>query len=209
MSVKEAGWSGFVEESSSSLSLRGSDALEKLLEDYAFKSVLDIGSDSGAHTREFLRYGKHVSSIDLNASDGFIPDCIGDYLTKHYSMQFDAIWCCHVLEHNMDSGAFIRKIYRDLKLDGVCAITVPPAKHNIVNGHVSIWNAGLLLYNMVLCGFDCSAAAVKTYGYNISVIVKKVPAPGCDVSTPIEDLAAYFPVEVQQGFDGRITSVNW
>ena len=109
----------------------------------------------------------------------------------------------------MDSGAFIRKLYKDLKLDGVCAITVPPAKHDIVCGHVSIWNAGLLLYNMVLCGFDCRAAAVKTYGYNISVIVQKKPACGCDASTPIEKLATYFPIEVEQGFDGRIAKINW
>lgn len=209
MSVKEAGWSGFVADPSSTLSLRGSDALEKLLNEFSFESVLDIGCNVGAHTREFMRYGKNVSSIDLYACDDFVPDCIGDYLTMHYSTQFDAIWCCHVLEHNMDSGMFIRKIYSDLKLDGVCVITVPPAKHDIVNGHVSIWNAGLLLYNMVLCGFDCSAAAVKTYGYNISVIVKKRPACVCDVNTPIEELEAYFPIEVRQGFDGRITSINW
>lgn len=209
MSVNDAGWSGYVEEPSSLLQFRGADAFEKLVNDYSFETVLDVGSEDGVHSREFQRYGKIVSSIDLSASDEFKPDHIGDYLTKHYDRQFDAIWCCHVLEHNIDSGSFISKLYKDLKPGGVCAITVPPAKHDIVCGHVSIWNAGLLLYNMVLCGFDCSTAAVKTYAYNISVIVKKSPVRNCDVSTPIEDLAAYFPIEIQQGFDGRITSINW
>ena len=192
MSVKEAGWSEFIEEPSSSLALRGGDALEKLLDDYSFESVLDLGCDIGAHTNEFRRHGKKVSSIDLASCADFVPDCVGDYLTTQYSGQFDAIWCCHVLEHILDTGAFIRKMYQDLKPDGVCAITVPPAKHNIVDGHVSIWNAGLLLYNMVLCGFDCSAAAVKTYGHNISVIVKKVPAGKCDVNTSVQNLSAFF-----------------
>src|SRR5690606_36120022 len=59
---------------------------------------------------------------------------------------------------------------------GVLALTVPPLKSRIVGGHVSLWNAGLLLYNLVLAGFDCSRARILQYGYNISVILTKTPA---------------------------------
>ena len=52
-------------------------------------------------------------------------------------------------------------------------VTVPPAKQRISGGHVSLWNAGLLLYHLVLAGFDCSQAETMRYDYNVSVIVKK------------------------------------
>ena len=46
-------------------------------------------------------------------------------------------------------------------------------KNEIVGGHLSLWNSGLLLYQLVIAGFDCKDAIVKKYGYNISIIVKK------------------------------------
>jgi SAM-dependent methyltransferase len=209
MSVNEAGWKGFVEEPSSSLMFRGGDAFEKLLEDYEFQSILDVGCGDGLHTLEFKKFGKTVSSIDSLSNSHFIADRTTEYLTTDYAAKFDAIWCCHVLEHNLDVAVFLKKIYQDLKMNGVLAITVPPAKHNIVDGHVSIWNAGLLLYNMIICGFDCSNAAVKTYGYNISVIVQKAPTKFSYFETSLEKLSTYFPVEVENGFDGRLKTINW
>jgi hypothetical protein len=95
---------------------------------------------------------------------------------------------------------------------GIIAITVPPAKHQIVGGHVTIWNAGLLLYNLIIAGNDCRLAAVKSEGYDISVIAPKVPIrlPNLrrDVGD-IETLQGYFPLAAKQGFDGRISELNW
>ena len=56
---------------------------------------------------------------------------------------------------------------------GILAITVPPTRNTIVGGHVSNWNAGLLLYHLVLAGFNCKNANILKYYYNISIIVKK------------------------------------
>ena len=58
MSVIEAGWQGFIEEPNSCFDFRGGDAFEKLLKDYTFESILDIGSGDGQHTLEFKKYGK-------------------------------------------------------------------------------------------------------------------------------------------------------
>ena len=93
-----------------------------------------------------------------------------------------------------------------------CSSSVPPLKHQIVGGHVSLWNAGLLLYRLILAGFDCSNAAVKSYGYNISVVVRRrniqLPKLIRD-SGDIAQLSAYFPKPVNHGFDGRIDELNW
>ncbi len=143
------------------------EALNKVLE-MDFETVLDIGSGSGQHAYEFRKHGKEVTTIDLSEP----ADYVGDYM-KVFVPYHDCIWASHVLEHQRDPGLFLEKCYRDLKDDGILAITVPPRKDAIVGGHVTLWNAGLLLYNLVLAGFDCSKASVKTYGYNVSVVVRK------------------------------------
>ena len=86
---------------------------------------------------------------------------------------------------------------------------------------MSIWNAGLVLYNMVMAGIDCSRASVKSYGYNISVIVD-IPSSSVMLNGiiandlthdhgDIDRLAPFFPesLHVHEGFDGRIGEVNW
>ncbi|HSH29766.1 MAG TPA: hypothetical protein VK971_07660, partial [Thiohalobacter sp.] len=114
--------------------------------------------------------------------------------------------------HQVDPGAFLRRMYRDLKPGGVLAVTVPPLKHEIVGGHVTLWNAGLLLYQLIMAGFDCSQARVGTYGYNISVIVERQGFNMPDLKHDcgdIETLAPYFPLPVWQGFDGRVGDIGW
>ena len=92
------------------------------------------------------------------------------------------------------------------------AITVPPAMHQIVGGHLSVWNAGLLLYHLILAGFDCRNAHVCQYGYNISVILRKrlieLPALHYD-SGDINRLAQFLPDGLSEGFNGDIRKLNW
>lgn len=106
----------------------------------------------------------------------------------------------------------IQKIYRDLSKNGVLAITVPPLKYSIVGGHLSLWNAGMLIYHLIMAGFNCSKAAILQYDYNISVIVRKKAAalPPLDHdSGDIERLKDYFPFQVIEGFGGRIQRCRW
>lgn len=179
-------------------------------------NVLDIGSGDGSHARYMRDHGKNVIAVSLEPP----ADWVGDYLTGECLKKFDAIWACHVLEHQPNPGLFLKKCFSDLKDGGVLAITVPPAKHNIVGGHVTLWNAGLLLYNMILAGFDCREARVsRNYPaveggtpYNISVIVKKREAvlPTLRMDTgDIEALAKFFPFPAEHGFNGSLPAINW
>ncbi len=193
--------------------------LKKLISEYGFETVLDIGSGSGKHAEYFKQRGKEVTTCDIGRSDEFKKSengaiFKGNYLDFQFPEKYDAVWCCHVLEHQPNVNAFLKKVLNDLKEDGVLALTVPPRKPKIVGGHLTMWNGGLLLYNLILAGFDCSEARLKQHEYNISVLVQKKPI---DIESlylrydngDIETLAEFFPFPVEQGFDGDVMEVNW
>ncbi len=163
-------------------------------------SLLDIGSGKGDHASGFRRCFQ-VTTIDLTHDADFKQD----YLNLHFNEPFDCIWASHVLEHQRNPGWFLDKVRQDLRPNGVLAVTVPPRKDEIVGGHVSLWNAGLLLYHLVLARFDCSKASVFMHGYNISAVLRKktidLPPLTMD-SGDINRLGRYFPLEVKEGFDG-------
>jgi len=186
-------------------------AIAMVLQKYRFQTVLDIGCGQGLHTQEFRRHAKTVTGLDASNHWGE-PDILGDFCSTVFSEPFDLVWCSHTLEHQVNVQQFLLKIFSVLQPGGILAITVPPAKPYIVGGHVSIWNAGLLLYNLILAGFDCRNAMVRQYDYNISVIVRKAPAylPPLKMDNgDIEALSQYFPFEAAQNFNGDIMELNW
>lgn len=173
--------------------------------------ILDVGAGvNSLHTKAIRAAGLYVETNDILESDHQ-----GDYLSIGDIGTFDGIWCSHVLEHQRNPGLFLDRIHKDLREGGILAITVPPRKDLIVGGHVSLWNAGLLLYHLILARFDCRNAMVATYGYNISVILNKhtisdlpeLKHDGGDINT----LAKYFPtgIEAKERFNGFIVNHNW
>lgn len=202
-------------------SFRGSQALARLMAYDDVKTVLDVGSGAGDHARLMRGRGKSVTTISL------VPpaDIVGDFMTVDISQGFDAIWASHVLEHQPNVNLFLRRCFSLLRDDGVLAITVPPYKSNVVGGHLTTWNSGVLLYNLVIAGFDCREARVsgnyssgtdscgeKYPPYNISVIVRKRAATLPPIhfdSGDIGRLAEFFPCPVTDGFDGRLPPVRW
>lgn len=203
------------------------EALDFLIKKYRPAHVLDVGCGDGKHTREFLGSGISVCANDIYIHPNLqvLKDKYGDSLTfvnrnfndgfQVLSSGFDCIWASHVLEHQLNPQGFLEKCFHLLNDEnGVFAVTVPPMKSRIVGGHVSLWNAGLLLYRLVLAGFDCSDAHVKSYGYNISVVVRKKARPPVQLkydSGDITTLAPYFPTElnVSENFEGNISECNW
>ncbi len=189
----------------------GQDAAEIFLQSLDPGSkVLDIGAGhSDAMKKRIENAGHQYTALDIQNGENWEL-----HLRPRHFCAYDAVWMSHVLEHLMDTHAALQKIHNVLRGNGVVAITVPPLKHVIVGGHVSLWNAGLLLYRLVLAGFDCRGAAVKTYEYNCSVVVRRqligeLPPLTHDAGD-LTALAKYLPVKVHNdSFAGEIANLNW
>lgn len=185
-------------------------ALNYLLEKESFKTVLDIGSGSGKHADTFEKHGKEVTRFDFGKSRAFTDDnkvLIGDFVSYSFDGHYDLVWASHVLEHTIHTHAFLSKIRAVVKPGGIVTISVPPAKPEFVGGHVTLWTPALLLYRLVLAGFDCSNAKVFVYGYNISVILTAIENEVVisDLAwdyNDIERLKKWFPKDLRAGMDG-------
>lgn len=195
--------------------LLSDQAIQRLMkDDIQFKTVLDVGCGSGIHTKMFRDAGYDVTAVDHQALCDNIVMPYGIDYDAHMDKQYDLVWTSHVLEHQMNTHTFLSCLKADLKEGGWLCTTVPPLKHQIVGGHVTLWNAGLLLYNLVMSGFDCSKSKIKSYDYNITVIIQKksIDLPKnlhWDIGD-IEKLSAYFPAPYnRQSFNGQITEHNW
>jgi SAM-dependent methyltransferase len=154
-------------------------AVTRVLGLYDVETILDVGSGEGIHADRFLDAGKKVTCIDYGKSIYFEKKSknkdaiIGDYLNYKFDKKFDLVWLSHVLEHQSSPGQFLEKCFQDVKLGGYIVVSVPPRKDMIVGGHVSFFNPGILIYQLILAGFDCSNAEICCYGYNISIIARK------------------------------------
>lgn len=206
--------------------VRGGEALDRLLAYEDVETVLDIGAGDGEHAKIMAAAGKQVTCVSLqpkpetmNGEAAWIQKNIMADIAD-IGFEYDAIWASHVLEHQPNPNAFLKRCYDLLADDGVLAITVPPGKNEIVGGHLTVWNSGLLIYNLIIAGFDCSEARVSGcythlnghQPYNLSVIVRKKEAelPKLDMDFgDIGRLQAFFPLPVAHGFDGNLRPCNW
>lgn len=194
------------------------EAIKKLVNDFEFSSVLDIGSGAGAHSDYFLSKGKKVTAVDFGTSIYFERrtndyTCIkGDFLKIPFEETFDCIWASHVLEHQLNVNQFLQKCIACCKPGGLIAITVPPRKDQLVGGHLTLWTPGLLIYNLVMAGLDCSDASILAYGYNISVIARNIKRDDVQLDFDCGDikrLQSFFPASFSEGNSGWIEEFNW
>jgi SAM-dependent methyltransferase len=166
--------------------------------------LLDVGGGNGVHTHFFRDNGFEVDLVDI--VDG-TPErvYVGDFVDFAYPKRYDVIWASHVLEHILNPGQFVRQLLSCAKEGGFLCVTVPPAKSEMTFGHVTQWNAGLLLIHLIKAGLDCRDARVYTKGYNISIITKVKYRTN-------ENYLKWLPssIVVNGGyFLGDIDSLNW
>ena len=95
----------------------GELAMKKMVDDFIFNSVIDIGCGEGAASKFFTEHGKCVTACDYGRSvhfENFMAEnvIIGDFNQMEFKHQYDAVWCSHILEHQMDVQYFLTKINR-------------------------------------------------------------------------------------------------
>lgn len=192
--------------------MRGKEALERFLA-YELRYVLDIGSGKGIHASMMRDHGVKVTTIDSSQE----ADIQCEYMLRPFYNQFDGIWACHVLEHTINPGAMLKKMLVEAKPGGVIAVTVPWGRDDLVDGHVTTWYEGFLLYQMVVAGYDCSEARVGVcyegkYIKECSVITKAIQRPRMPIKYDkgdLELLRPYFPCNVYHGITAKFGNVNW
>ena len=146
------------------------EAVALLLREYQFETLLDVGSCELEHAKIFSAFGKSVTTLDAVEA----ADIEADFLEADISSRYDAVFCSHVLEHQRNPGLFVDKLFDILPDNGILALTTPPeCTHFITLSHCNWFNAGMLLYHLVMAGFDCREARILTYGYNTSIVLRK------------------------------------
>ena len=160
----------------------GKDCLWKLIKDYEFESVLDLGAGEGIQSRFFQKNGKKVTAIVGDETSNFKKEnfdninlVFKDFLKYTPTEKFDCIWASHILEHQFNIGLFLDKTYNSLKDNGILALTVPPRETLAGGGHLYYFSPGNLIYHLLCHGFDLRNMRLKEYGYNLSIICHKRP----------------------------------
>jgi SAM-dependent methyltransferase len=207
----------------------GKDAIEKILSIRTWQSFLDIGAGK-CQQSNFLKNktGKAIYTNDIslegkNCSNKHNYDFVGEFQNINFkNKKFDVVCAIHVLEHVLNVNFFLKKMIGITKENGYLCIVVPIRKPFVVSGHMTIWNPGLLLYNLVVAGLDCRECMILQKDYEISVIVKvNKRDTGKDHlilhrdSGDLKELKNYFPKILQESideydcFDGDIFMLNW
>lgn len=135
-----------------------------------FKSILDVGGSD----RSLQLFGDsfEVNYVSYSTRPKtnllfYVPDKL-----------YDAVWCSHTLEHVTNVGLFLRRLISCVRPDGFIAVIVPSLRNShIVDGHLNMFSAESLAYNIVLSGQDLSAASIFKHGANAVVIWRRKDAP--------------------------------
>ena len=182
-----------------------------LVREYAFDTLLDVGSGPGKHARICRATGKRVTTLDPVEP----ADIRGDLLQLDLRKRADVVFCSHVVEHQRNVGAFLDKLIAAVKPGGLLAISVPPeVMHYMGFEHPNHFTAGALIYQLVLAGLDCRDVRILTYGYNLSIVtpIKFRPGPVTSWALGKQDCAPNIPscFEFQESlFYGPVASHNW
>jgi len=200
---------------------RGKKIIDKLLT-LDFDNALDVGAGE-CRQAEFLKsHNKKVYTCDYGVGSNSLEkksyDYIGDFNELVFNKKFDCVLCSHILEHQLNVNLFLKKVVAITEQNGYIVIIVPPRKPFLIGGHVSLWNAGLVLYNLILAGVDCSQECyIKQYDYNIGIIVKNVKNNIENINLTYDGgditnlLSNFFPpsLESHDGMNGDILELNW
>lgn len=94
------------------------EAVDYLIKNYEFESILDVGSGGGEQASVFVRNGKKVTTLDYGKSYAYekynpevnIISIVADINSYEFNRKYDAVFCSHVWEHQLNVEVFLEKI---------------------------------------------------------------------------------------------------
>lgn len=202
--------------------LPGAMALAKLLSAYEFDTVLDFGPGTEERSLALFRVGRMVTMLVAQGKEiERLPEEItvrrGDLQDTILPATFDCIIAAHMLHRQRDPQRFLRRLHELLPEYAILVLTVPALRYPMLHGELSIWSPGLVLYHLILAGFNCSSVKVLTQGEEISVIIEKDSIAAWEEGKPLPPLSSlrrYLPARVDfvlepACFNGDIPNLDW
>ncbi|KKL60843.1 hypothetical protein LCGC14_2201270 [marine sediment metagenome] len=169
-------------------------------------TVLDIGG-ANLSTLPLQEKGNRLTILDIKrVNSPSVRSIQADFYQWIPDQTFDVIWCSHTLEHAKNVGLFLNKMIKIASDNAIFVIIVPPARDNLVGGHINSFTPATLCYNIILSGQNLSRSSVITHEYNIAVIWRRFdwPLPALKYDRgDIETLNHLFPKKVHQGINGK------
>lgn len=150
--------------------------------------VLDIGAGYGFFSRELIKHGFEVDSIELNDRARKVYACMNGFEPQNVSFdgsfaannagKYDAVLLSQVLEHLPMDQYPIQNIEVVLKVDGICAIAVPHFRSLVsrIQGrgdmfivppeHINFFTINALNEAFKFCGFqNIHTETISRYNY--------------------------------------------
>ena len=120
-----------------------------------YTTCLDIGCGDGVHGEIMKQAGLKVTGVDKYSDKADFNLDFMSY-TRARQMDFDVVFCSHVIEHQRNVGDFLDRIYDVLSDDGVLIISAPNhSAETLIEGHLNSFIFPLFLQHMIHAGFDC------------------------------------------------------
>lgn len=201
----------------------GLPALARLLDLPAAKRVLDIGPGFQDRAPHLLAAGKRLSvamttdaPVEAMAGVAHIPFPLAP---EGLADPFDAVLACHVLQRQANPHRFLCTLNAALAEGGMLLLAVPTLRFPLLGGDLTLWTGGLLLYHLVLAGFDCREASLQVDRGELCLALAKRSHPAWTEGTPLPPLDSLRPVLPPQldfmsdpdgpCFNGDIRRLNW
>ncbi|TRL31731.1 methyltransferase domain-containing protein [Rhizobium straminoryzae] len=201
----------------------GMPALARLLDLPSAKRVLDIGPGWQDRAPHLLAAGKTLSvavrddaSGDTIAGVSRIPFPLAP---EEQTEPFDAVMACHALQREANPHRFLRALHAALSEEGCLLLSVPSLRFPLLSGDLTLWTGGLLLYHLVLAGFDCREAGLQVDRGELCLALVKRSCPAWTEGTALPALESLRPLLPPQldfiaeaeghCFNGDIRRLNW
>jgi len=120
-----------------------------------YTTCLDIGCGDGVHGEILKHAGLKVTGVDKYSDKADFNMDFMSY-TRARQMDFDVVFCSHVIEHQRNVGDFLDRIYDVLSDHGVLIVSAPNhSAETLIEGHINSFIFPLFLQQLIHAGFDC------------------------------------------------------